>query len=40
VTFGGGYAADPADTVDIHVGTCRAALAAAARGVDGRGARA
>jgi acetoin utilization deacetylase AcuC-like enzyme len=27
-TFGGGYARDVADTVAIHVGTCRAALAA------------
>jgi acetoin utilization deacetylase AcuC-like enzyme len=31
ITFGGGYALDPADTTDIHVGTCRAALAVAAR---------
>ena len=31
ITFGGGYAMDPADTTDIHVGTCRAALAVAAR---------
>jgi acetoin utilization deacetylase AcuC-like enzyme len=29
VTLGGGYAADPADTVDIHVATCRAVLARA-----------
>jgi len=29
VTFGGGYASDPADTVDIHVATCRATIAAA-----------
>ncbi len=29
ITFGGGYAANPADTVEIHVGTCRAALALA-----------
>ncbi len=28
-TFGGGYAVDPEDTVDIHVATCRAALTAA-----------
>ncbi len=27
ITFGGGYAVDPEDTVDIHVATCRAALA-------------
>jgi len=31
ITFGGGYAADPADTTDIHVATCRAALAVAGR---------
>jgi acetoin utilization deacetylase AcuC-like enzyme len=30
ITFGGGYAMNPADTTDIHVGTCRAALAVAA----------
>ena len=30
VTLGGGYAVDPLDTVDIHVATCRAALARAA----------
>ena len=30
ITFGGGYARDPADTTDIHVATCRAALAVAA----------
>jgi hypothetical protein len=29
-TFGGGYAMNPEDTADIHVATCRAALAAAA----------
>ena len=28
VPFGGGYAEGPADTVDIHVATCRAVLAA------------
>lgn len=28
ITLGGGYAVDTADTVAIHVGTCRAALAA------------
>jgi acetoin utilization deacetylase AcuC-like enzyme len=27
ITFGGGYASNPEDTVDIHVATCRAALA-------------
>ena len=26
VTFGGGYAARPEDTIEIHAGTCRAAL--------------
>jgi acetoin utilization deacetylase AcuC-like enzyme len=31
ITFGGGYALDPADTTDIHVATCRAALAVAGR---------
>ena len=31
VTFGGGYAVDPEDTADIHLATCRATLAAAAR---------